>query len=310
MRIAYLGYDFLYSCLEYLSSHNQFEIIKVFSNKTDNHYKFNEKVKDIAAKLNLTVQLERISLSDLNELQAMGCELIISAAYPYRIPINQDLSIKAINIHPTLLPEGKGPWPLPYIILKDFNESGVTIHKLAKTFDSGDILIQEKFEVSDRDDLETLSIKSQIMAVKILSKLLTNLDFYWQNATPQTGGSYWKMPTQKDKMLDWTLDVKSIERIQRAFGKFDSFAIFDDIRWAVQDLNFWHGKHDFQPGTVVHRTNKEILIAAKDGYVCLRSFKKHSDYNVNVIKKRLKRIIAFVKLALDIGEGGPLKRKL
>ena len=68
--------------------------------------------------------------------------MFIIAEYSYLVP---DTDVKyAINIHPTLLPNGRGPTPLPYLInAPEF--SGVTIHKICNKFDSGDIIYNPKY---------------------------------------------------------------------------------------------------------------------------------------------------------------------
>ncbi len=128
MKIAFCGYDFFYDCFEYLLAEKH-QILKVFSIECDNKYNFNERIREKSAKLHIPFTLDKITLEDIKLLQAEGCELIVVAAYPHKIAVYEGMP-KAINIHPTLLPEGKGPWPLPLIILKELTESGVTIHKI------------------------------------------------------------------------------------------------------------------------------------------------------------------------------------
>lgn len=120
---------------------------------------------------------------------------MVSAGYKYKIPVFPESKIKEINIHPTLLPIGRGPWPLPYIILKNLKSSGVTIHKISEEMDKGDILIQREFEVQANEDIETLSCKSQMIAKKLIIELIQNLDFYYENAVTQGKGEYWHFPT-------------------------------------------------------------------------------------------------------------------
>lgn len=276
MKIAYFGYDFFYRCLETLVE-DQHEIVRIFSYDTDNKYNFNDNIERIANNLNIGVQINKVAKEDIVELYKKKCDLIIVAAYPYNVPVLEDYPIRGINIHPTLLPEGRGVWPLPHIILNEFKKSGVTIHKLTKHMDSGDILLQEEFLISEREDLETLSCKSQLLAMKLLRNLMDNFDVYWGNATSQVEGTCWPMPSDHEMTLDWNLTVKELDKIVRAFGKFDSCAQFDDRMWVVQDINGWEEKHSFKPGQVVHRTNKEVLIAVKNGFVCLRFFEEDTE---------------------------------
>ena len=276
-KIAFLGYDFFYSSIESLAK-SGIKIGAIYTwQDCDNIYNFNEKVIKLANEVGAELKFDRITEKDIEELSKENYDLIISAAYPYKIPVVSSMP-PCINVHPSLLPNGKGPWPLPLIILKDLNVSGVTIHKINEEFDSGDILIQESFKVDENENLETLSCKVQICANKLLLKLVNDFSHYWDNSKPQSKGEYWRMPTFDDRQLDWNKSVKEIDRISRAFGKFDSLATFNNTDWIVQDLSIWEENHTFIPGTVVHTTNKEVVIAALDGFVCLRFFKIDPDF--------------------------------
>jgi methionyl-tRNA formyltransferase len=275
-KIAFLGYDFFYSCFEVLLENN-YEIKWLFTFECDNKVNFNSKIITKANEIGAKVFHTRISKSDIEILKNEGCDLIISAAYPYKIPVISD-SPFMINIHPTLLPVGKGPWPMPVVILKGLSESGVTIHKISEEFDSGDILIKKAFTISSNENLESLSCKSQIVAKEILINLLADFISMWKNATPQGEGEYWAMPTFDERTLNWNLPVIQIDRIARAFGKFDSLATFNSKDWVVQDLTVWAEKHNFTPGTLVHATNREVLVAGLDGYVCIRFFSIDPDF--------------------------------
>ena len=276
MKIIYCGHDLLISCFNTLIEQGH-EILKVFSNDCDNIYNFNLEIKAKCGNLGIPFTVERITEKDIEELQSKGCELIVSAAYPYKIPVYEGMP-KAINIHPTLLPEGRGPWPFPWIILKQLKESGVTIHKINMDWDKGDILLQEKFDVIDKENLQTITEKSQIAAQKALIKVLNNFEEYWDHSISQSEGSYWPMFTWDNRTIDWDMTVEEIDRIVRAFGNFDSLATFDEKEWIIQDAITWKEEHTYIPGTIIERSDAEVLIAAKDGYVRIMSYRIDPDF--------------------------------
>lgn len=274
MKIAYFGYDYFWNCLDSLLIEGH-EVVKLFTYKTDNVYNFNSKVVDLVSESSIPVQFGKVTKQDVVNLKNEGCELIVSAAYPYKIPVIEGM--KGINIHPTLLPEGKGPWPLPYVILNDLCESGVTIHKLSENFDSGEILVQNSFKVSKKDNLESISCKSQILAKNLLNEFMSNIESCWKNATAQGEGSYWPFPTDEQQTINWEDEVEVIDKTARAYGKLEAMASFSDKPWVVRDLTVWKQQHNYDVGSVVHETNKEVVIAASDGLVCLRFFDEDLD---------------------------------
>jgi methionyl-tRNA formyltransferase len=81
------------------------------------------------------------------QLRAVRPDLICVATFPRLIPpeIIAMAPLGAINVHPSLLPRHRGPLPLFWTYHADDRASGVTVHHLDGSFDSGDIILQEAF---------------------------------------------------------------------------------------------------------------------------------------------------------------------
>ena len=274
MKIAYCGFDFFHACLRHLLEAGH-EIHRLYSFPCDGRFNFNTYVRELARGRRIPFSVKPVTADDIHVLEQKGVELLLTAGYQYKIPDLSASSIKGINIHPTLLPTGRGVWPLPWVILNKLSRSGVTLHKLSNEMDGGDILLQHGFNVDATENLETLSCKVQLLAVDLLKQVMENIDSCWQQAAPQQGeASAWPMPGMNERYLDWQQSITDIERIARAFGKFGSCCHFDNKMWWVYDLSVWSTAHGQAPGTVVHRTNTETVIAASDGLVCLRYFQQ------------------------------------
>ena len=54
----------------------------------------------------------------------------------------------AVNIHASLLPKYRGASPIHHAILNGEDETGVTIFRLQKKVDAGDILLQKHFKLN------------------------------------------------------------------------------------------------------------------------------------------------------------------
>lgn len=214
MKVAFVGFDLFYDCLCALEE-SGCEIIKIFTYKTDNEYEFNEKVLAFAKDRSIPVKDTKITVDDLAYLHDSGCELLISAGYIYKIPICRDFPM--INVHPALLPLGRGPWPMPVTILRGLSESGITLHKLEESFDTGDILLQKKIDVCDDENLETLTEKLQKTAARAVREIVSKLDFYYNNSTPQGEGEYWAEPDDGEMTFYFDTEAEEIDRILRAF---------------------------------------------------------------------------------------------
>lgn len=274
MKIAYLGYDFFYGCLQDLISDGH-EVLKVFSFPTDQDYDFNDNVQHLSQSAGASFQTSRITKEDISNLESLGCEMIVSAGYPFKVPCFEGQVPYGINIHPSLLPIGRGVWPMPWVIFESHERSGVTLHKLSQNWDAGDIVLQESIPLMEKETLETLSFKSQQVARKLLRQFMSSPKLYWDKARPQVGAyMYWSFPPENKRTLDWNATVEQIDRTVRAFGKFQSYAIIGDEKIFVADAVCWKEHHSYIPGDVIHKSNKEWVVAAADGMVCVRIHSK------------------------------------
>ena len=138
MNVVYLGNNLFSSCLKYLIDEGH-QIQRVYKDDSPHD---NSIIDKICENNSIPSYVHKPNLSELNHLISQGAEMFIIAEYSYLVP---DTDVKyAINIHPTLLPNGRGPTPLPYLInAPEF--SGVTIHKICNKFDSGDIIYNPKY---------------------------------------------------------------------------------------------------------------------------------------------------------------------
>jgi len=213
------------------------------------------------------IQLSRITDHDLHELGEAGCDILIVASYNWRIG-NWHPALKyGINFHPSPLPEGRGPYPAVRAILEGRKSWGITCHKLAPEIDSGDMLAAENFPMSENENHESLDLKLQMAARRLAGKVANNFTTLWQNAQPQTGGSYWPRWTNEARLIDFTMPVEHILRHLRAFGLIESLARLDHLIVSVKHTVGWRESHSYLPGQIVHTNNRAIVVAAADGYI-------------------------------------------
>lgn len=274
MKIAYCGYDFFSACLRDLLAAN-LPVHAIFTMECDNRIDFNQYVYEIGAQHGLAVEEKPVDAQTIQRLEADGFDVLITAGYRYKIPDLSATKLRGINVHPTLLPTGRGPMPLPWIILKDFDESGVSVHALTPDFDAGPVLARRAFPIATNENLESLSAKCQLAARTLLRDVVTDFERYWAARQPQTGeSSYWPHPAAVDRTIDWRTGVDHIDRQCRAFGKSAVRASFDNQSWWIYSVTTWKEQHRYEPGSVVHKTNTEMIIAAADGLVDLLYFRR------------------------------------
>ncbi|NBU63006.1 MAG: hypothetical protein EBS29_00630 [Chloroflexia bacterium] len=74
-------------------------------------------------------------------------ELLLTACFPRRVPLFILEQVTICNIHPSLLPDFRGPDPLFYVARGDA-PAGITIHHMDAHFDTGPIIAQQLVDIS------------------------------------------------------------------------------------------------------------------------------------------------------------------
>ncbi len=218
MKIAYIGIDLFYPALEALEALDC-EILEIFTCDTDNITEFNAEITDFADKRNIPCKTSRITRDDIARLLKNGCEMAVCGGYYFKIPA--DTALPIVNIHPSLLPVGRGSWPMALSILQGDKKSGVTIHKIAEGFDTGDILLQEEFEIAADETHKTFMEKANRLLPEMLKELIQNFGSLWQNAVPQGEGEYWQMPDESQYTITPNMTVEKADLVLRAFYGYE-----------------------------------------------------------------------------------------
>ncbi len=225
MKMAYIGIDLFYPALETLFALGC-EILEVFTCEVDNKTEFNCKVQNFAKEKNIPCQMARITEQDIQRLLKKGCEMAVCGGYYFKIPADTNLPI--VNIHPSLLPVGRGSWPMAQAILWGHKKSGVTIHKIAEGFDTGDIILQKEFEITEDETHGTFMEKANLLVCDMLKMLVSDFDRLYQNAKPQVEGEYWPAPTETDYTVRWDMSFKDADIILRAFYGYECIYLGKD----------------------------------------------------------------------------------
>ena len=262
MKIVYFGNNLFSSCLKYLLDENH-QILRVYKNS---HAHESSIMDRLCEKNDIAIYEHRPKLIELNDLISLGAELFIVAEYAYLVP---DTNVKyAINIHPSLLPEGRGPTPLPYLI-KNPDFSGVTIHKITNNFDSGDVILQAKVLQSTSKSITTLMIKMHLESVKLLKLFIENINNYYESAKAQVNYSYWSKIEMSESVLDWNTSINEIKIQKLCFGHLGLIIKLDQVLWVASHLEFINEKQTPRPGCVVFEDDSLLAVTALDGIVCI-----------------------------------------
>lgn len=251
VKAAYFGMDTLQNCIELLLERG-IEIIKLFSFPGDS-YDATEGIRGFAHVRGIPVSTMPVTEEEIRQLEQEGVELCVVGGYPWRIPVCG--SMRQINIHPSFLPMGRGPWPMPVSILQGV-PSGVTLHKLSERFDEGDILLQKQIDLAEDEDLISLTEKIRVVAAELLASYLDAPDEIWAAARKQGSGEYWQEPADEERMITLGDEPDHIWRVLRAFRGYGVLCRVDGVLWNILD------------GEVTAEAEpREIYLPLREGYL-------------------------------------------
>ncbi len=110
-------------------------------------------------------------------------EFILVACWPYLIdkPLIESAAKATLNMHPSLLPDYRGPNPIEQQLKRQGSGFGVTLHLLNQHFDQGDIIAQaELADVGENPDRVYLEHRCAEIGVGLFIEAVKEYDGGWK----------------------------------------------------------------------------------------------------------------------------------
>lgn len=178
-------------------------------------------VKQVALAHNLPVlQPAKVRTGEFAKaLRALKPDLIVTAAYGRILPADV-LAIPAygcLNVHGSLLPAYRGAAPVQWSIIDGLPETGVTIMKMDEGMDTGDILLQGVYPISDWLDAGQLMDELAKLGASLLPEAIEGVIKGTLCAIPQQHekATYAALVNRQTGAIDWTLPAKNIHNLIR-----------------------------------------------------------------------------------------------
>ncbi len=241
----------------------------------------------------------------LNDLKSLSANLQIVVAFrmlpesAWNMP-----SIGTFNLHASLLPQYRGAAPINWAIINGEKETGVTTFFLQHKIDTGDIIEQQKVEISENETAGELHDKLMTLGAGLVLKTVQKIENNAVHPIPQPASIKLKEAFKifkPDCKIDWSLSIHQIHNKIRGLSPYPtawtelkhietqeilSLKIFKTIKIVES--------HSYSRGTIV--TSKNLLkIAVDEGFIQLIELqlegKKRMDvqsllngFNINLYK--------------------------
>jgi len=225
-------------------------------------------VKELALQHNIPIEQPSTLKTEeaLARLSSYDADVMIVAAYGLLLPeavLNQP-RFGCINVHASLLPRWRGASPIQQAILAGDKETGITLMRMDKGLDTGNILATGIVEIQDTDTSETLHDKLAIQGAKMLFHVLEEIVEIPGEKQLDSDATHAPKIAKSAAVIDWQQPSEVIDRQIRAY-----------IPWPIaqtiidgQVLRVLSAKRvDLQapPGTIIKHTANGIMVGTGVG---------------------------------------------
>ncbi|MFI3621015.1 methionyl-tRNA formyltransferase [Vagococcus fluvialis] len=231
-------------------------------------------VKEAALEHGIKVlQPEKIGGSpEMEEIISLNPDLIVTAAFGQFLPetLLKAPKLGAINVHASLLPKYRGGAPVHYSIIKGDSETGVTIMRMVKKMDAGDMLSQKAIPISKTDDVGSMFDKLSLLGKDMLLEMLPEFIAGNIKEIPQdeTLVTYSPNITREEEQIDWNKTSELIDCQVRGMRPWPvAFTTYQETRVKLWDTTPLDETTTKAPGTIIKINKKNFLVACGEGTV-------------------------------------------
>ena len=226
-------------------------------------------IKKLAIENNIEVYQPINIKEEYNKIISLNPDIIITCAYGQIIPeiILNNPKYGCINVHGSLLPKLRGGAPIHHAIINGDKETGITIMYMDKKMDSGDIISQEKIEISANDNLDSLYEKMSHLGAKLLLETLPMIiagtnERIKQNPEEVTFGYNITKEEERINFNNSSIDIHN--QIRGLSSIPGAYCILDDKRLKVYQSELTNQKTSLEPGTITNIDKTGIYVSTKD----------------------------------------------
>lgn len=158
-----------------------------------------------------------------------------------------------VNIHASLLPAYRGAAPIQWAVINGEKETGVTIMKMAKGIDTGDMFSKKVVPVDSKETGESLFAKLTKAGAELIVEALPGIESGELIPEKQDEQKATHAPRLDKSMglIDWKKDAVVLERLIRGLNSWPSaYTTFRGKNLKIWEADVVEGKSARLPGAI------------------------------------------------------------
>lgn len=214
--------------------------------------------------------------------QKYSCDLFVSMSYNqiFRSRIYNLPPLKTINCHAGKLPFYRGRNILNWALINDEKEFGITVHYVDEGIDTGDIILQRTYPITDDDNYNTLLEVAYKECPDILYQAIKEIQNGTAHRIPQDviskNGLYCGMRSIGDEVIDINSTSRELFNFVRAIctpgpravAYLNGTPVY--INKVIYNPDF--PKYKGTNGQILGKIDDKPILKTKDSYVLLEVF--------------------------------------
>ena len=223
---------------------------------------------------------------DVEKFLSFNADLAIVVAYGVILPesVVHGPRLGCINVHGSLLPAYRGAAPIQRALLDGNSVTGVTIMKIVKELDAGDMLVKAKMPISENDTPGSLFDKLASLGAKTLVENLPAI--LSEKITPCAQDpalvTYAKKITKEEARLNFSDSAKNCDLKIRGLNPWPiANASINNIVFKIFKAKVLNDNQGKEPGTVIAVDKNGISVACSEGAICLEIIQAPGKGRVN-----------------------------
>lgn len=206
-------------------------------------------------------------------LRRLAPDVVVLSRFGQRLPAEL-LTIPRlgfVNIHCSLLPKLRGPSPIHGAIILDHAESGVTLHVVDETIDTGDILLQRRFSLDPQETNASFTEKALRIMCPMVAEVIRMLRTGRYARVPQdhSEATYFSVRRTFGRfaLIDWSAQARLIDAVVRS-------GVPCHTRFKARAIRVWQARvaadtqeQSARPGVVLARADGRLTVMAADAPV-------------------------------------------
>jgi len=224
-------------------------------------------VKEEAQKMGLNVSHNH------DELVGKDVDFLVVVSYGYLLT-DEILNVpkyEALNVHASLLPKYRGASPIATAILNGDEVTGVSVMRMVKKMDAGEVYAVSEVAISQDDTEPVLRARLADVGAELLAQVMPGIKTGNAEAQEQNEVevSYASMIKRESGVIDWRHETAAqVERKLRAYTPWPGvYTNFEGKRLKILKGHVKEGSMN-EPGTV-RMDGEDVVVETKEGLFVL-----------------------------------------